>query len=223
MAVRFTTTHLRGLHAAGRTADLQHELISAVLTSRLGPDYSALFPEFTVRDSDTRDWFVDAPPAPVPVSRLPDAERRAAYLRCHQMLVDIRALADTIEKEGSNGRIMARALRDAAVFPPEDLWVRNGKPTIGRMPALPRPPSSSNPFNSRRRQVRHRPPRPSPTPARRPHRSRRSRPGGRGTGGCPRSCGSSSPVSLGSFTPSSCPPARCGSPAANIHSDIARP
>lgn len=130
MAVRFTTTQLRGLNAAGRTSDLQHGLISAVLTSRLGPDYSALFPEFTVRDSDTRDWFVDAPPAPVPVSNLPDAERRAAYLRCHQMLIDIRTLADTIEKEGSNGRIMARALRDAAVFPPEDLWVRNGQPVI---------------------------------------------------------------------------------------------
>jgi len=39
-ALLFSTTKLSGLHAAGRTADLQRELLAAMLERHLGPAYA---------------------------------------------------------------------------------------------------------------------------------------------------------------------------------------
>ncbi len=129
-AYRFATTRLRGLHTAGRAADLQHALISALLTRYLGQEYAGLFADFEVRDSDTRDWFVDAAPAPVPVARLPEDEQRAIRARAADMIAAVRGLADRIEAQGAEGRNVARVLRDATVFPPGDLWFYRGAPLI---------------------------------------------------------------------------------------------
>ena len=60
--IRFATTQLSGLHAAGRTSDLQHALISATLARNLGERYAHLLAEFEVRGSDSRDWFVPLQP-----------------------------------------------------------------------------------------------------------------------------------------------------------------
>jgi|SRR5208337_1896322 len=129
-AYRFATTRLRGLHSAGRAADLQHALISALLTRYLGQEYAGLFADFEVRDSDTRDWFVDAAPAPVPVARLPEDDQRAVRARAADMIAAVRGLADRIESQGAEGRNVARVLRDATVFPPDDLWFYRGAPLI---------------------------------------------------------------------------------------------
>ena len=129
-AYRFTTTQLRGLHAAGRAADLQHALISALLARHIGPEYAGLFAEFEVGDSGTRDWFVEALPAPVLVASLPEDDQRAIRARADQMVASVRALADRIESQGAQGRNVARVLRDATVYPPDDLWLYRGAPLI---------------------------------------------------------------------------------------------
>ena len=129
-AYRFTTTQLRGLHAAGRAADLQHALISALLARHLGPEYAGLFAEFEVRDSDNRDWFVEALPPPVLVASLPEDDQRAIRARAEQMVASVRVLADRIESQGAQGRNVARVLRDTTVYPPEDLWLYRGAPLI---------------------------------------------------------------------------------------------
>lgn len=129
-AYRFATTQLRGLHAAGRAADLQHALISALLARHLGPEYAGLFAEFDVRDSDHRDWFVEALPPPVLVTSLPEDDQRALRARAEHMVANVRALADRIENQGAQGRNVARVLRDATVYPPDDLWLYRGAPLI---------------------------------------------------------------------------------------------
>jgi hypothetical protein len=126
----FTTTKLRGLHAAGRTADLQRDLLTAVIERQLGPAYANLFAEFETRDSDTRDWFVDAPPAPVNIRDLPEEHRTLLKARCDMQIGAIRALADRLDGEGANSRNLARALRDATIFPVDDLWLYKGAPLI---------------------------------------------------------------------------------------------
>jgi hypothetical protein len=129
-AIRFATTQLRGLHAAGRTSDLQHSLISAMLARHLGERYAHLLAEFEVRGSDSRDWFVPSQPVPVRISDL--APERQAVLRteCRRMIAAINQLATTIEAQGINGRNLARVLRDATVYPEEDLWEYKGAPLI---------------------------------------------------------------------------------------------
>ncbi len=126
----FATTKLRGLHAAGRTSDLQRDLLSAMLERHLGPAYAHLFAEFETRDSDTRDWFVDAAPAPINIRDLPQEHAAALKARCDTQLAAIHALADRLDGDGANSRNLARAMRDATVFPPEDLWFYRGAPLI---------------------------------------------------------------------------------------------
>jgi hypothetical protein len=129
-AIRFATTQLRGLHAAGRTADLQHSLISALLARHLGERYAHLLAEFEVRGSDLRDWFVPALPTPVRISELPPERQAALRAECGRMIGAIDQLATTIETQGVNGKNLARVLRDAMVYPDEDLWEYNGAPLI---------------------------------------------------------------------------------------------
>ncbi len=129
-ALLFSTTKLSGLHAAGRTADLQRELLAAMLERHLGPAYAGLFAEFETRDSDARDWFVDAAPAPINIRDLPPDHAAALKARCDQQVAAIRALADRLDADGANSRNLARALRDATIFPPEDLWFYKGAPLI---------------------------------------------------------------------------------------------
>jgi hypothetical protein len=129
-AYRFVTTRLRGLHAAGRADDLQHALISALLARHLGPEYSGLFAEFEVRDNDTRDWFVEALPAPVPIASLPEDDQSAIRSRADQMIAAVRDLAARIETQGAQGRNVARVLRDATTHPANDLWLYRGAPLI---------------------------------------------------------------------------------------------
>ena len=126
----FTTTKLRGLHAAGRTADLQRDLLTAVIERHLGPTYANLFAEFETRDSDTRDWFVDATPAPVNICDLPEEHQTLLKARCDMQIGAIRALADRLDGEGPNSRNLARALRDSTIFPGDDLWLYKGAPLI---------------------------------------------------------------------------------------------
>lgn len=129
-AYRFATTQLRGLNAAGRAADLQHALISALLERHLGSDYAGLFAEFEVRDSDTRDWFVASAPGPAPIASLPELDQSALRVRATQMIAAVRALADHIETQGAQGRNVARVLRDATIYPADDLWLYKGRPLI---------------------------------------------------------------------------------------------
>jgi hypothetical protein len=126
----FATTRLSGLYAAGRTADLQRDLLAAMLERHLGPAFAGLFAEFETRDSDTRDWFVDAAPGPINIRDLPPEHATALKTRCDQQIAAIRALADRLDGEGANSRNLARALRDATIFPPEDLWFYKGAPMI---------------------------------------------------------------------------------------------
>ncbi len=126
----FATTRLRGLHAVGRTSDLQRDLLAAILMRNLGPAYESLFAEFETRDSDTRDWFVDGAPAPISIRDLPHEHAVALKTRCEMQLSAIRSLADRLDNDGANGRNLARALRDASVFPAEDLWLYKGAPLI---------------------------------------------------------------------------------------------
>lgn len=129
-AYRFATTQLKGLHAAGRAADLQHGLISALLVRHLGPEYAGLFADFEVRDSDTRDWFVEGPSAPIQVIRLPEDDQSAIRARAAEMIAAVAGLADRIEQQGAEGRNVARVLRDATVYPPDDLWLYRDAPLI---------------------------------------------------------------------------------------------
>jgi hypothetical protein len=129
-AIRFATTQLRGLHAAGRTSDLQHALISATLARNLGERYAHLLAEFEVRGSDSRDWFVSSQPIPVRISDLAPERQAALRAECSRMIAAIHKLATTIEEQGVNGRNLARVLRDATVYPDEDLWEYNGGPLI---------------------------------------------------------------------------------------------
>ena len=129
-AYRFWTTKLRGLHAAGRADDLQHGLISAILARHLGPEYAGLFAEFEVRDNDTRDWFVEALPAPIPIANLPEDDQRAIRARADQMIAAVRDLAARTETQGAQGRNVARVLRDATIYPSSDLWLYRGAPLI---------------------------------------------------------------------------------------------
>jgi len=126
----FTTTKLRGLNAAGRTADLQHALIAAILERHLGTAFAGIFAEFEVRDSDTRDWFVDGSPVPINVADLPADYQAALRARCGDCVAAIRNLADKLETQGAHGNNVARVLRDATVFPAEDLWLYKGAPLI---------------------------------------------------------------------------------------------
>jgi hypothetical protein len=129
-AIRFTTTQLRGLHAAGRTSDLQHSLISALLARHLGERYAHLLAEFEVRGSDSRDWFVPASPVPVRISALSPDRQAALRGECDRMVAAIGQLATSIELQGANGKNLARVLRDATVYPDEDLWEYQGAPLI---------------------------------------------------------------------------------------------
>ena len=129
-ALHFTTTQLRGLNAAGRTADLQRSLISAILERHLGKAIAGIFAEFEVKDSDTREWFVDTPPAPTNIRDLPPAYQEALQARCEEWIGAIRSLADKLEAQGGQGGTTARALRTAIVFPQGDLWLYQGAPLI---------------------------------------------------------------------------------------------
>lgn len=129
-AIRFVTTQLRGLQAAGRTSDLQHSLISAMLARHLGERYAHLLAEFEVRGSDSRDWFVPSQPLPVRISDLAPERQAALRTECGRMIAAINQLAATVEAQGINGRNLARVLRDATVYPEEDLWEYKGAPLI---------------------------------------------------------------------------------------------
>jgi hypothetical protein len=129
-AIRFATTNLSGLHAAGKAEDRQHGLLAATLERHLGPEYAMLFADFNARDSDRCEWFVDSTPLPVRVSELAEGDQVAFQDFCHQMIEQVIELAQKLEAQGQQGRMIAGMLRSAAVFPPEDLWVHRDTPLI---------------------------------------------------------------------------------------------
>ena len=70
--VRFTTTRLAGLRAAGRLQEMQHATIAPFLERELGPEYGRLFADFEAESSDTRAWYNDTTRAPRPIASLPE-------------------------------------------------------------------------------------------------------------------------------------------------------
>jgi hypothetical protein len=128
-AIRFETTNLSGLHAAGKAEDRQHGLLAATLERHLGPEFARLFADFNARDSDQCEWFVESKPPPKRASEY-EGDQVAFQDRCHQMIGQVIELAQKLEAQGRQGRMIAGMLRSAAVFPPEDLWVYRGTPLI---------------------------------------------------------------------------------------------
>jgi hypothetical protein len=130
-AIRFATTNLSGLHAAGKAEDRQHGLLAATLESHLGPEFARLFADFNARDSDQCEWFVESKPHPIRVSELRDEGDQVAFQDlCRQMIEQVIDLSHKLDAQGRQGRMIAAMLRSAAVFPPEDLWVYRGTPLI---------------------------------------------------------------------------------------------
>lgn len=129
-ALRFTTTRLSGLRAAGRLQELQHATLAPFLERELGPPYGRLFADFEAESSDVRAWYVDAVTPPRPLAALPEAEAEALRQRVADMIGRIDEFATRIAGESTQKANLARILTAATTFPIEDIWADGTQPII---------------------------------------------------------------------------------------------
>lgn len=128
--LRFTTTRLSGLRAAGQVGKLQHAVIAPFLRRELGERFGRLFADFEAEGSDLRAWYVEAGAPPRRAADLPAAERDAVLRTAGEMVLAVRALADRIAGESAARADLARTLVAATTFPEEDVWCVGAEPVI---------------------------------------------------------------------------------------------
>ncbi len=129
-ALRFTTTRLGGLAAAGRVDELQHAVVAPFLERELGPRHGRLFADFEAENSDTRAWYAEAAAPPRRATELSAAEAEVLRADTAALLADVAALADRLSAAGPQRAALARALAAATTFPEEDLWCDGDQPII---------------------------------------------------------------------------------------------
>ena len=129
-ALRFTTTRLSGLRAAGRLQELQHATLAPFLERELGADYGRLFADFEPESSDVRAWYTDAAAPPCQVTALPENEAEALRQRVADMIARIGEFAARIAGESTQKANLARILTAATTFPIEDIWADGAQPII---------------------------------------------------------------------------------------------
>lgn len=130
MALRFTTTRLTGLRAAGRIVELQHAVIASFLQRELGPAYGRLFADFEPEGSDLRAWYAEVETQPRRVADLSPDRRAVLLATTADMVRDIRALAGRMAGESTQKANLARALVAATTFPEEDVWCDADQPIV---------------------------------------------------------------------------------------------
>ena len=130
-ALRFATTRLSGLRAAGRLQELQHATIAPFLERELGPAYGRLFADFEAESSDVRAWYIDAAATPPRrIDALPLAQQESLRDRLAQMIAEVLKLAERIAGESPQKANVARVLTAATTFPPEDIWAVGDQPVV---------------------------------------------------------------------------------------------
>lgn len=129
-ALRFATTRLSGLRAAGRLQEMQHATIAPFLERELGPAYGRLFADFEAESSDVRAWYVDMATPPRRIDTLSPAEQDAVRERLAQMIADVLKLAERMSGESVQKANVARVLIAATTFPIEDVWAVGDQPVI---------------------------------------------------------------------------------------------
>ncbi len=129
-ALRFTTTRLSDLRAAGRLQELQHATLAPFLERELGADYGRLFADFEAETSDVRAWYVDAGVPPRSIATLPEGEAESLRQRVADMIGLIGDLAARIAGESTQKANLARILVAATTFPIEDIWTDGAQPII---------------------------------------------------------------------------------------------
>lgn len=144
-AVRFTTTRLSGLRAAGRLNELQHSVIAPFLERELGPRHARLFADFETEGSDLRAWYAEADTPPRRVADLPSDRAEAVRTAVMELVRDVRSLADRLAAEGPRKANLSRILMAATTYPEEDVWCAGDQPIIvnwgfDRQEALERAP-----------------------------------------------------------------------------------
>ncbi len=128
--VRFTTTRLAGLRAAGRLQEMQHATIAPFLERELGPEYGRLFADFEAESTDTRAWYNDTTRAPRPIASLPEPDAEALRQRVADMIGRIGEFAARLVGESTQKANIARIITAATTFPIEDLWADGEQPLI---------------------------------------------------------------------------------------------
>ncbi len=129
-ALRFTTTRLSGLRAAGRLQELQHATLAPFLERELGANYGRLFADFEPESSDVRAWYTDAAAPPRQVTALPENEAEALRQRVADMIGRIGEFTARIAGESTQKANLARILTAATTFPIEDIWADGAQPII---------------------------------------------------------------------------------------------
>lgn len=119
--IRIITTSSEGLRPLGQDGQRSHEMIAALVGSRLGPDHALLFAEpVAARGGAETDWYVQAEGAVLRLQDLPELDQKVVRLRLSEMVADITRLADELEKSGgdSNARL-SESLRNSLEVPDE--------------------------------------------------------------------------------------------------------
>ncbi len=129
-ALRFTTSRLSGLRAAGRLQELQHATLAPFLERELGTDYGRLFADFEAESSDVRAWYIDAAAPPRQITALPEGEAEALRQRLADMIGRIGEFAGRIAGESTQKANLGRILTAATTFPIEDVWADGAQPII---------------------------------------------------------------------------------------------
>ena len=128
--LRFTTTRMSGLRAAGRLAEMQHAVIAPLLGRELGLRHERLFADFEPEGSDGRAWYADVAGRPRRVADLAPGEAEAIRATTSAMIDEIRAVARRMSSDTPQKANLARLLDAATTFPAEDLWCDGDQPLI---------------------------------------------------------------------------------------------
>ncbi|MBK8906871.1 MAG: VWA domain-containing protein [Rhodospirillales bacterium] len=116
---------------AAATSEL-HGRLQAVIRRHLPPITASLFaaPAPTA-DGRFVEWYSDLAGQPVPLPRLPEADRDAARSLLHDRLSSLRELAERLPAVDPNAADLALPLRQALAYPSDDnVFVVGGQPVI---------------------------------------------------------------------------------------------
>jgi hypothetical protein len=119
--IRISTTSTEGLRPLGQEGQRSHEMITALLGSRLGTGHARLFAEpVAARGGSETDWYVQTEGAARPLAALSTEDQEKARTRLAALVADITQLADELAEAGgdSNARL-SDALRNALEIPDE--------------------------------------------------------------------------------------------------------
>lgn len=114
-------TSSEGLRPLGQDGQRSHEMIAALVGSRLGPDHAFLFAEpVPARGGAETDWYVQAEGAVLRLQDLNEADQKVVRHRLSEMVIDITRLADELEKSGGDSNLrLSESLRNSLEVPDE--------------------------------------------------------------------------------------------------------